>query len=187
MLKMKIVSILLLLMALGGCTTSSYYVLSTAPNPTAVYRHLHSSIGVEKVSVPKYLFKREIAVAKSSSQVTFLSNANWAEDIDEGLTSRLISFLQKKFNQPEVHNYPWETNSQPGLKVKVQISRFIAENEKVYLEASIELQNMRTGRYKANLFSTSVKTGNSAESIVAAMDKAFGQLEEQVAVGLIGV
>ena len=181
MFKMKLLSLLVLLFLVGGCASSSYYVLSTAPQPATTYGHLKGTIGVEKVTVPKYLFKREIAVAKSSSQVNFLNGASWAEDMDEGLTQRLISFLQKKFNQPEVYSYPWGVNEQPRIKVNIQISRFIAQGNRVYLDASIRLENMRTGKHKAKLFSTSVPSGSSASSIVAAMDKAFDRLEEQVA------
>jgi len=186
MFKIKILSILFVLMVLGGCVSSNYYVLSTAPQPATIYSNISGSIGVEKVIVPKYLFEREIAVAKSSSQVTFLGGASWAEDIDEGLTQRLISFLQKKFNKPEVYNYPWDMHEQPRVKVKVQVSRFIAQGDRVYLDASIQLENMKTGKRKARLFSTTVPSGSNASSIVTAMDKAFGQLEEQVALCIRG-
>ncbi len=184
MFKIKIPSFLLLLLVLAGCVSSDYYVLSTAPQPAATYKHIRGTIGVEKVVVPKYLFQREIAVARSSSQVTFLSGASWAEDIDEGLTQRLISFLQKKFNQPEVYGYPWDVGEQPRIKVKVQISRFIAQGDRVYLDASIRLENMRTGKRKAVLFSKTVPAGSSASEIVAAMDRAFDLLEEEVAAGV---
>ncbi|AKF25114.1 hypothetical protein YH65_06690 [Sulfurovum lithotrophicum] len=184
MFRTKTISTLLLLLTLGGCGTSSYYILSTAPQPATTYKSFNGVIGVEKVTVPKYLFKREIAVAKSNSQVSFLGGASWAEDIDEGLTQRLISYLQKKFKQPEVYGYPWGVGSQPKIRVKVQLSRFIAQGNRVYLDASIQLENLRTGKRKARLFSTSVPSGSQASSIVDAMDKAFDQLEEQVALGI---
>ncbi len=184
MLKRNYIAVLLMLTGLAGCGSSSYYILSTAPQPAIVFRQTGGSIGVEKVTVPKYLFKHQIAVARSSSQVTFLSGASWAEDMDEGLTQRLIGFLQKKFNQPEVYGYPWDVEQQPKVKVKVQISRFIAQGDRVYLDASIQLENMKTGKRKARLFSVSVPSGSSASSIVAAMDKAFSRLEAQVALGI---
>jgi len=165
-----------------GC--NKYYVLSTASEPAVHYGKKQRVIGVEKVVVPKYLFKREIAVAKSSSEITFLGSAVWAEDLDYGLTQRLIAFLQKKFNQPNVHKYPWGVDKQPTKKVKVQISRFIAMGDKVYLDANWEVLNMRTGSTKARLFSTSVLTSDDASAIVSAMDKAFGELEEVVARGI---
>ena len=187
-IKMKTLFMIMVLVGLSGCVVSSnYYVLSVAPQPTTVYANNNRTIGVEKVTVPEYLYKREIAVAKTSSQITMLSGAVWGEDLDSGLTQRLISFLQKKFKQPSVYAYPWGIDRQPSLKVNVAITRFIAQGDKVYLDANWEVMNVSTHKRKAKLFSTSVSTGSDASSIVDAMDKAFGQLEEDVARGLKGI
>ncbi len=182
----KIFFTFIALITLNGClsTTSNYYVLSMASTPSIVYKKNNSVIGVEKITVPGYLYKREIAVAKNTNQITLLNNALWGEDLDAGLTQRLISFLQKKFNQPNVYAYPWGIEKQPTAKVSVQITRFIAHGDKVYLDANWEVINMRTKKHKARLFSTSVSTGSDADSIVSAMNTAFGQLEESVALAL---
>lgn len=174
------------LFALTGCISSSnYYVLSVASQPTTVYAHKNRVIGVEKVSIPAYMYKRQIAFAKSSSQIGFLSGSEWGEDLDEGLTQRLISFLQKKFRQPRVYAYPWNTDSLPSRRVKVQITRFIAYGDRVYLDANWEVKDLTNGRSRSRLFSTLVPTvsGNAA-SIVSSMDAAFRQLEESIANGL---
>ena len=67
----------------SGCvsSSSSYYVLSMAHQPSTVYQN-KKSIGVEKIIVPGYLYKREIAVAQSTNKITLLGNAVWAEDLD---------------------------------------------------------------------------------------------------------
>ena len=181
----KIFFTLLSLMILNGCvsTSSNYYVLSMPSNPSVIYKN-NSVIGVEKITVPGYLYKREIAVAKNTNQITLLNNAVWGEDLDAGLTQRLISFLQKKFNQPNVYAYPWGIEKQPTAKVSVQINRFIAHGDKVYLDANWEVIDIRTKKHKARLFSTAVSTGSDADSIVSAMNTAFGQLEENVALAL---
>ena len=184
MTRIKLLLTFSVLFIVSGCTLSNYYVLSTASQPTVSYAHTHQVIGVEKVTVPKYIFKREIAVAKSSSQVTFLSGSQWAEDMDTGLTRRLIAFLQKKFKQPGIYAYPWGTDSQPDIKIKVQVTRFIAQGESVYLDASWEVRSMRTEKRTRRLFSTIVPTKADASSIVNAMDRAFGQLEEDLARGV---
>jgi cholesterol transport system auxiliary component len=183
---LKSLLILVGLFGLAACAPSNYYVLSTASQPSVSYVSKRRVIGVEKVTLPKYLFKREIAVAKSPSQVTFLNDAVWAEDLDSGLTRRLIGFLQKKFNQPEIYLYPWGLDTQPSLKVKVQITRFIAYHDKVYLDASWEVEDMQSHKRFARLFTTTVPTGKDAPSIVAAMDRAFGMLEEDVSRGIKG-
>jgi len=169
--RIKILLTLVTLLGLSGCISSNYYVLSTASQPSVTYAYKNQVIGVEKITVPKYLFKREIAVAKSASQIIFLDGAVWAEDLDAGLTHRLIGFLQKKFNQPSVF-------------VKVHVTRFIAQGDRVYLDANWEVENMRSHRRSAKLFSTIVPTKSDASSIVDAMDRAFGKLEEDVARGV---
>ena len=189
MLKMKIYFMLSVWILLTGCvsTNSNYYVLSVAPDPSVIYHKKHQVIGVEKVTVPSYLYKREIVIAKSSSQITLLGDAVWGEDLDEGLTHRLISFLQKKFTQPNVHAYPWGIDYQPTIKVSVQISRFIAQGNKVYLDATWSIDNLKTKRRKAKLFSTSIVTKRDTESIVSSMDKVFSEFEETIALAIKGL
>jgi len=185
MFKIKILLTLMSLLSFNGCVSSShYYVLSNAPTPTVLYSTKHNVIGVEKITVPEYLYKREIVVAKTSSQITMLSGAVWGEDLDAGLTRRLIGFLQKKFNQPSVYAYPWGVERQPSMKVNVDITRFIAQGDKVYLDANWDMMSFSTHKREARLFSTAVATRSDATSIVEAMDRAFGQLEEDVARGL---
>ena len=185
MKKIKILFTFMLLFGFSGCVISSnYYVLSIPPQPTSVYDNKSRIIGVKKVTVPEYLYKREIAVAKTSSQISLLSGAVWGEDLDAGLTHRLISFLQKKFQQPSVYAYPWGVDRQPSLIVNVDITRFIAQGDKVYLDANWEVMKVSTHKRTAKLFSTAVSTHSDAASIVNAMDRAFGQLEEDVARGL---
>jgi len=171
---------------LAGCTgVSGYYVLSTPSHSGVHYTGVKQSIGVEEVTVPKYLFKREIAVAKSPHRIAFMPDAQWAEDLDTGLTRRLVSYLQHAFANPDVHAYPWGVERQPQLKVKVDITRFIAQNNVVYLDAGWIVEDLRTGKQKAGLFSTSVPAKEEdAESIVAAMDTAFQQLEASIARGM---
>ena len=174
------------LFLLNGCiSNSNYYVLSVASQPQSVYKHNNRIIGVEKVTIPAYLYKREIAIAKSPSQIAFISGSEWGEDLDEGLTNRLISFLQKKFRQPRVYEYPWNTDTQPHKKVKLQITRFIAYGDRVYLDANWEVENLSNGTSRSRLFSSSVSTkAEDPKSIVASMDIAFRQLEESIARGL---
>ena len=176
------VFVLLCLVCLNSCSLSErFYVLSTAPTPTIQMKTNYKVIGIEKVSIPKYLFKREIAVAQSSSEVSFLKGASWAEDLDDGITNRFVGFLQKKFNQPNVYVYPWGLTIQPDITIKLQITRFIAQDNRVTLEANWVIENLHTQERKAKLFSTSVPTSDDASIIVASMDKALHQLEERLA------
>ncbi len=185
MLKIKILLTLMILLLLHGCGSSgSYYVLSFAPQPKVLYAKKSRIVGVKKVTVPAYLYKREIAVAKTSSEISLLSGAVWGEDLDAGLTQRLISFLQKKFHQPSVYAYPWGLDREPTVKVNVDITRFIAQGDRVYLDANWEVVHVSSKGRKSGLFTTSVPTQSDASSIVSAMNSAFGVLEEEVAKGV---
>ena len=73
--RIKLLCIGCVLFIVSGCTVSNYYVLSMASQPKENYAYKSEVIGVEKVTVPEYLFKREIAVAKSSSQIIFLNGS----------------------------------------------------------------------------------------------------------------
>jgi len=172
----------LMSLVLSGCLGTHYYVLSTASTPLTLEPTKKMYVGVEKVKVPEYLFKREIAIAKSNSEVLFLSNGTWAEDLDASLTLRLIAFFQKKLQQPEVHAYPWECDSQPTQRIKVHVTRFIAQGGYVYLEASWKISHTQTKQDVSQLFATKVAIENESTSeIVSAMDKAFSQLENVIA------
>jgi len=181
----KIFLYIILLFFYNGCNLEEkFYVLSTSSSPSLHYKKMNKSIGVEKVIIPHYLFKREIAVAKSSSEIYFLQRATWAENLDEGLTNRLISFLQKKFNNPNVYHYPWGVDTQPDIKIKLQITRFIAENNKIYLNATWRVVNLHTQRVNAKLFSQQIKTSEESSKIVSSMDSIFRRLEEKIALSV---
>ena len=185
MQKIKIFLTLIILFVLNGCVSSgNYFILSQPSQPTVTYANKSRIIGVEKVTVPEYLYKRELAVAKTSSQISLLSGAVWGEDLDAGLTQRLISFFQKKFHQPSVYAYPWGLDREATVKVNVNITRFIAQGDRVYLDANWEVMHISSKRRKTGLFTTTVPTKSDASSIVSAMDKAFGVLEEEVAKGV---
>ena len=186
---MKLLNIflpLIVLFGLNGCVSgsSSYYILSVSSQPQKIYPSHKRVIGVEKVTVPGYLYKREIAIADSPSHITLLGTAQWGEDLDSGLTSRLIGYLQKKFKQPDVYMYPWEIDKQPDIKVSGHVTRFIAQGDSVYLDATWSVENIKTKKRMSRLFSTKVASKSDVESIVHAMDRAFAEFEKTVANGI---
>ncbi len=172
---------LIVALLLGGCAGSgNYYILSNPSQPIESGR-IRTSIGVETVTVPKYLFKRDLAVEKSSNHIVFLTGAQWAEDMDEGLTRRIVTYLQRALRNPDVHAYPWGVDQQPKRIVKIAISRFIAQGNRVYLDASWSVEDTQSGHSDSHLFSTVVDIkGSGAEHIVSAMDRAFGRFEADV-------
>jgi len=181
----KIYLLLLTLFVLSGCMSgSSYYIISVASKPQKTYPVKKRVMGVEKITVPSYLYKREIAISDFPSHIILLNSAKWGEDLDSGLTNRLIAFLQKKFNQPDVYMYPWDTYMRPDIKISVHITRFIAQKDIVYLDASWSLENAKTTKRVSSLFSTKVDTKSDIKSIVHAMNTAFTKFEKAIALGI---
>ena len=70
------------------------------------------------------------------------------------------------------------------LKIKVQITRFIAYGDKVYLDANWEVKDIKRHKRHAKLFSIAVPARKDASGIVTAMDRAFGVLEEDISQGV---
>ena len=183
---LKVFIAFIMVLITSGCvtTTSNYYVLSMVEQPKTHYKSPNHVIGVEKITVPGYLYKRDIAIAKSSNQIVLLGNALWGEDLDTGLTERLIGYLQKKFNLPDVYAYPWGLDKRPDIKISVHITRFIAQDSYVYLDVTWRIEESTAKRSVSKLFNTRVKTKEDVNSIVNAMNLAFSKFEESVALEL---
>lgn len=169
-----------------SCSSSQkgLYVLSVAKTPETKYKPKSKDIGVEEIIIPKYLARKEISAAKDHNQVFLLNGVMWAEDLSTGLTNRLISFLQKKFQQPTIYQYPWDNSKSNGIKVKVQITRFTAQENNVHLEANWEISDLYSDKRITKLFNTAVSAETNPDSIVKAMDTAFGRLETRIAKGV---
>ena len=166
---------------LGCSSTSSYYILSDI-KPQKLYKHMYLSIGVEKVEVPKYLFKRELAVATTDNKITFDAYSQWAEDMDEALTRRVIGTLQKLYSNPNIYPYPWGVDKQPRYKLHINITRFIAKGGYVYIDANYRIEDTKTQRQHSYLYSNHILLkSNDADTIVQTMDSAIEYLIKDIA------
>ncbi|MDX8386988.1 MAG: PqiC family protein [Ghiorsea sp.] len=177
----------LILITLVSCSSApkDLYVLSTVKEPATKLTQKYTYIGVENIAVPQYLAGQGIPVAKNKNEIFMLKGAKWAEDLDVGLTQRLIVFLQKKFQLPTVYHYPWDTSKASGLRVRVEITRFIAHGDSVYLDANWQIMRLDSDIIIAKLFRGHVPVDlSSAATVVKAMDSAFGQLESQIAIAI---
>jgi cholesterol transport system auxiliary component len=168
-------------MFLVGCGSSSYYVLSDIhPQHSQITSNI--SIGVEEVEVPKYLFKRELAIATTNNKVTFDSNIQWAEDMDEAITRRVVGTLQQKFRNPNIDKYPWGLDSIPKLILHINITRFITKGNEVYLNATYRITDTKTNKTKSYLYNKSIHLQNTnTDNIVSAMDKLIEYMIDDIA------
>ncbi|SFV62940.1 hypothetical protein MNB_SV-6-531 [hydrothermal vent metagenome] len=174
-----------LLLFVSGCGSSRYFMLTEPPATTHQrYSHKLPVVGVEKISLPEYMKQGKVARQISSTQIDYLDNDNWLEDMEESLTKQLIVTIQKSFDTPSVYAYPWGLSKQATIKVQVRINKFIAQGAYVYLDANYEITHMKSGRKYSQLFSTKVATKEDTQSIVSSMNIAFSRLSKSIMGGL---
>jgi uncharacterized lipoprotein YmbA len=153
----------------------------TEPKMIKKYYNKNSAvIGVEKISLPEYMLQGRVAIGLSSTEIRYLDSAKWIEDMESSLTKQLITTIQKSFNNPKVYAYPWDLSKQADIKIKVNINRFIAYGDRVYLDANYEIKRLKSGKLKGGLFSTTVPTNSSSASIVSSMNLAFSKLTKKL-------
>ncbi len=179
---LKMIMISLMLLALSGCVGSTHYYMLTGPTVTEGHYAKHLPvIGVEKISLPEYMLRGEVATQLSPTQIHYSSSDEWVEDMEDSLTQQLIAAIQKSFNHPNVYAYPWGLSKQAGIKIKISISKFIAYGNYVYLDATWKINDLRRGKEYNRLFSVKVPSGKDTASVVAGMNKAFGKMAQGVA------
>jgi len=162
-----------------GCGSKQFYTLGDTSSVVANGNYTQG-IAVEKVEVPKYLQDSEIVRQTTPYHVVLVEDANWLTPMEKRLTNVLISYLQKSLNNPNVHLYPWDTNKEVTKRVSLKIKRFIAYKDNVQLEASYTIRDEQSKKRETKLFSTKVATTQDVEGMMAAMEKAYFQLSDEI-------
>ncbi len=180
----KIFYIAVLIMVFSGCSMRDknyYMLLDTTPVEVLSISKNISSIGVADIKLPEYLLKESIPIEEKSQKIIFSKSDFWGVSMDKELTNRIISYLQKRLNMPEVYNYPWGVRGQKvDTKLYLKISHFLAKEKVVYLDASWQWID-KNGDTKSYLFSKKVESrSKDIKDVVDAMNKIFRVLEEGI-------
>ncbi len=175
---------ILFLLLVTGCSSKRYYTLGNNLNITQSTTYT-KPIDVATVNVPKYLQDQVLVRQITPYRVELLDKAQWLTPMKKRLTNILISYLQKSLNNPNVHLYPWNANRNPNKRVEVDIKRFIAYKNNIYLDATYKIYNYNTKESIDKLFSTKVATGTKIDDMMESMQKAYLQLLEDIKSTLI--
>ena len=175
--------ILIFAIFLSSCGGGKYYILSISSNPKTTTK-LNKRVGVSLIKLPAYLYKRNLYTLTSSSNIKIDTSAVWAEDLDRGLTTRLVSFLQNRFNNPNIFTYPWGGVTNPNIIIKIEISKFIYQNDRVYLQANYKIINTKNSKSKSRLFRDEIISKNNPNEIIDNMNLLFSRFESRVADGI---
>ncbi len=167
-----------------GCSLrgKNYYILSdtTDIEPITISNNI-SSIGVANIKLPEYMLKESIPLQDKNQKIIFSKSDFWGVSMDKELTNRLISYLQKRLNMPEVYNYPWGVRGKKvGTKLYLKISNFIAKENTIYIDASWQWID-KNGDTKSHIFSKKIESSSKdIKDIINAMNSAFRILEESI-------
>ena len=168
---------------LGCSTVDTNYFIFKEPTVTGSYQNRSLDvIGIEKILLPEYFRQNKIVIQTSSTQIKYLQSDKWAEDMESSLTKKLITIIQKSFNQPRVYAYPWGVATEPNIKISVSVSRFIEYNGYVYLDGKWEIN--KKSKNKSSLFSIKIETKQDTKSIVDNMNRAFDKLSHNLVIEL---
>ncbi len=167
-----------------GCTsTSKNYFIFKEPTVNGEYkRAILNTIGIEKIILPEYMQQSQIVIQTSSAEIKYLENSLWAENMENSLTKKLITIIQKSFNNPRVYSYPWGVATEPTIKISILVNRFISYNGDIYLEGNWTTN--KNSVYKTNLFNIKIATKQDVKSIVSNMNIAFDKLSHQIVIEL---
>lgn len=172
----RVFFIILTLVLFSACATKKSYILSNL-NDIIATQTLSQSIGVKTIELPQYLLGKEIPFLQHKNEIVYLKNKKWATYLDDQLTNRIISTLQKSFNTPKVYQYPQNTSTKPDIIIQIIINKFIADENSVSLDATWSKNG--TKEPQSRLFSIKVPI-DSKEDIINAMNKAFNALEKEL-------
>ncbi len=173
---MRAFYIFLTLFLFVGCSAPKSYILDNK-NIQISNKTFNHSIGVKMIELPQYLLGREIPFLQADNQIIYLKDKKWATYLDEHLTSRVVSTLQKSFNTPKVYKYPQNTSTKPDIIIQITINKFIADEHGVFLDATWVREGINNP--KSQLFSKKISI-NSQEDIIVGMNKAFSTLEKEL-------
>lgn len=176
---MKSVILIIVMFAIGGCGSSKQYMLTVDNSVLSKTGKKSMQIGVDKVSVPGYMEESQIAIEESSGEISYRSDI-WAVPTAKALTQTMISSLQKKFSNPNVYLYPWDTEQEKGLRIKVTINRFIYTNGSVRLDGTYFIKPIGRKAKPSYMFSTKIESSSDTASIVHGMNRAFAMLINDV-------
>jgi len=164
-----------LILLLAGCGGGGNQYLLSMDSQVKYYKKSSIQIGVDKISVPGYMEESKIATEVSQGEIHYL-DSKWAVPTSRALTQTLIRTLQKRFKNPNVQLYPWDIDTQNGVRVKVIINDFIYANGQVRLEAVYSIMRIGSSSKRSYIYHTAVVSAEDIPSIVHAMSRAFAKL-----------
>jgi uncharacterized lipoprotein YmbA len=161
---------------------TQYFVLTSEERkaPAATAPRL---LGVDRIELPEYLMRPEIATRTESNQLKIAEYDRWAESLKDGLSRTLRRDLERQLGG-HVLAAPFDPSHKPALVADVEVRRF----ERVLpvgavLEATWTLRDGATGTVLVTQEASLRQpvTSNDTSAAVAALSSTLAALAAQIA------
>lgn len=174
---------LVIVIALLGYACSSTHTYHNLPSINTGQLNINNAVfklGVSGIELPSYLTGSTIAMQTPHNEIKHLPNVRWAENLRETLNSRLLLFLQKKFNQANIYQHPWDIIGTLDLKLDVNITRFILFNHQIHLSADYALHNFKKNTRSQHKFNNQQPSSHQLQNVMQTMGVVFDSLMQDI-------
>ncbi|KIM04374.1 MAG: hypothetical protein KN64_08090 [Sulfurovum sp. AS07-7] len=176
-----------IVLVFGGCGATNYYSFSDLEMDDGIKSNYSSDVGVAKITLPSYMKQNRVVIQTAPNKLSFLQGDEWVDSLDLIATQTMINHLQKFSQGAKISLYPWDFEGNKGQKVTIHISRFIAYEDSVTLEATYSIQGITKGSSRVDRsFKTIVPTDiKNTDKVVESMNMAFRYLAKDIHKALI--
>ena len=175
----------LLALILAGCASSggssvNYYLLTPATDGKIVNKP-GLKVGVGPVELPEYLSRSQVLVQVGNSRVVAAREHRWAGPLQKNFTDVLTSNIAYRLGSADVVIYPWEGPRSVDRQVVIKVTRFIASEDGVHLDARWRLLDRNGDRVKSGSVSlTEPANTRDYDAIVTAMSSLTGRFADRI-------
>lgn len=176
---------LLLALILAGCASSggsavNYYLL-TPDRGGNIINKPGLGVGVGPIELPEYLSRSQVLVQVGSSRVVADRQHRWAGPLQKNFTDVLTSNIAHRLGSTDVVIYPWESPRSVDRQVVIKVTRFIASDSGVHLDARWRLLDRKGDQVQSgNISLTEPADTRDYDAIVTAMSRLTGRLADRI-------
>lgn len=184
----KILSGVLLLVALAGCGTSPssrLYMLEPMSVTTTISAG-GPTIAIRPIGLPEHLNRKEIVTRNELYRVHAAEFDRWAEPLDNSIAAVLAENLSVLVPSENVITYPWDNVRDVDFTISVRVLSFAVEPDGEVALGAIWMISGDGGKplRRDKTRYSERRNGDEVVATVAAMSRALEQLSRDIAAAL---
>ena len=194
MINKKLLFLPLLLLLNSGCVSNPgsgihYYLLTPSSLGGSISAHRHLNIGIGPIELPEYLSRPHIFTHTGKTQLKSNKQHRWAGSLENNFTDVLATDLGLQLQKSHIEIYPWDRPGTVDRQIVVHVTRFIADDRNVYLDARWRVldkqgdqRKVASARLRQSLDSSAAD--DDFDTIVSLMSDLVGELAHEIAASL---